>query len=40
MAYVEYNGARALKNEYTFNKIKEYLSDKFLSNLQQYFKEF
>ena len=40
MAFVEYNGARAIKNEYTFNKIKAYLSDKFLSNLQQYFKEF
>ncbi len=40
MAYVEYNGARAIKNEYTFNKIKAYLSDKFLSNLQQYFKDF
>lgn len=40
MALVEYSGARAIKNEYTLNKIKTYLSDKFLSSLQTYFKDF
>ncbi len=40
MAYVEYQGKRAIKNQYTYKKINKYLSDKFLSKLDEFFKEF
>lgn len=37
MAYVEYQGKRAIKNEFTYEKINKYLSKKFLSNLHSKF---
>ncbi|WP_169943198.1 TIGR04282 family arsenosugar biosynthesis glycosyltransferase [Campylobacter sp. RM15925] len=37
MAYVEYQGSRAIKNQTTYKKINEYLSDKFLSILHSKF---
>ncbi|QKF62134.1 TIGR04282 family arsenosugar biosynthesis glycosyltransferase [Campylobacter curvus] len=39
MAYTEYQGARAIKNAATYAKIKEYLSDKFLSNISIFLKD-
>ena len=36
MAWVEYQAPdRAIKNEFTYNKIKAYLEDEFLENIEK-----